>query len=186
MAYTKDQLVEWFDTLGVQAVGYSKKRPVADGWGDPAPNSTQTFFTKQGKPRNIGWLMGPQSDGLVDFDLDLDDQYLTDKAAEILRPYQPVFVGRGGWYRHALFRYSDRLDTDQKAVRKAQHPDGGHIEWRRGGTKPDGTYKSTQSFVIGTHPDTGETLEFMGDTKPLTPEDIPVLAGMICALFGSN
>lgn len=167
-------LVERFDALGVSAVGYEGKHPRRFGWGDLKPNSAQQYFRRDGSPLNIGWIMGEQSGCLVDFDIDIDDPVLVGKAVEVLRSYGAVFVGRGGAVRHAMFRYRGRPLSDQLAIKLARHDSAGHIEWRRGGRKPDGTLKTIQSFVEGTHP-SGEKLEWMEGTEPHTADDFTTL-----------
>ena len=172
---TQEELAAWFDRLGVACIAYHGKGPTTTGWQIHKGNDSQKFIRRNGKQRNIGLLLGEQYGGCFDFDLDFESFELESKAYNVLAPYHPVWVGRGGRYRHAIFRGSGRKLTDTSAVRKASHSKGGHVEWRRGGTKASGEPLGCQSFIIGVHPN-GEELEFMDDSCPETADDIPALS----------
>ena len=133
--------------FAVVPIPHGKKRPTLEGWEGLRLTTDELPEHFNGKPQNIGLVLGEPSGGLVDVDHDVPE------AAKIAGRFLPPTVtsGREGsphshwWYVSPgaeTVRYKDvdgrvlvelRSTGCQTIVEPSEHPCGERVVWHRGG-----------------------------------------------------
>ena len=184
-----EQILADHAALGIQPIPLLGKDPRINGKGWGNRDYKPADFIRNGAITNIGWLYGPASNGLCEIDIDTDRFADISKVVALYNEIGCVQAGRGGQVRRVIFRVEDRPENmlgnggvNAKlpyALTNKTNSDGSPtsagLNWRLGGLKREGDKRlnlEVQSCVIGTHPDTGEELEFMNESEPA---DIPTI-----------
>ena len=198
----KQTLQEWAQRIGVRIVPLvsindtkdSKgrtsggKRPVGKDWGIRHYDAKEFVFTaretrgqpkdspfKAGEYKNIGFVLGPPSKGLVDIDLDCEAAIA--RAGEFFGDLGCVEFGRSGKRTHLMLRATMvPEDVATRYTGMVNDGDGNEsvgIEFRTGhGKTRTGDPFQLQTMTRGFHPDTWEQIEFIG-RPPSRFEDFP-------------
>ena len=139
-------------------IPYKTKAPLGEGWQKLTIDRTNAHQYFNGAPQNIGVLLGPKSNNLVDNDLDCPEALIV--APFLMPKTNAVFGRKSSRYAHNLY-YSNLADIIDKANITFKDPNpqaNGEVmllELRIGA----GTKGAQTVFPNSTHP-SGELIEW--------------------------
>ena len=185
------QMLDWHQHMKLRPIPLHGKDPFLRNFGRPHLREiTAEDFVEDGELLNIGWQMGPPSNGLCDLDIDTTIGKVIWDAIAVYEDIDPFIFGKDEFIpSHIMFRITGRPENHHDSRIEARiealpYPKDGKMrpsayDWRLGGyngqTDTDGTpfLHQIQTFAHGVHPGTEQPLCWH---KPLeNPEDIPTI-----------
>lgn len=158
----KEHYIDFYIDKGFCLTALEGKAPFRKGWQGEclSPPEIRAILLAE-EHYNIGVVLGDQSDGLID--VDLDDPLAVEIASDFLPPTSMKF-GRGAKDRHYIYQVPTAGRTTQFQGRS-----GTIAEVRGNGGQT--------MFPGSVHPDTGEAILFSSDGAPAAVEWTQLLKG---------
>jgi hypothetical protein len=154
-------------------VGYRSKRPTQWRWQHRGTTAAMLDINfPEGKPLNVGVILGGASGGLTDVDLDCSEAIAL---AKITLPHTEAVFGRVSKPERHFLYYTSLATTYGKATLKFTDPITGQalLEVRIGGNA--GCDTGAQTIFPGSVHASGEDIEWSKDGDPAHAEDLELL-----------